>query len=86
MKTLVRTLNSQAYRTIFQTIPQWHAGTNLGMLLQGELGLHTTSDIRKRRESMGLGKPKQVKAPKGPGPDEAILASLEKLATGNIPV
>ena len=79
MKNLVRTLNSQVYRTIYSTYPKWKSGAQFGTLLQGELGLFPTKEVRKRREMLKMTDEKERKAPKT-SVDEAILRSLELIS------
>lgn len=79
-KEIVRLLNTSAYRFMFNTLPKWKQGTNLGVLIQGELGLFPTKEIRKRRKQMGLdAKTAKKSKPKTRGVDYQadILKSLD---------
>jgi hypothetical protein len=79
-KELVRVLNTQAARTIYSTYPKWRSGSQLGTLLQGELGLHPSKEIKERREALGFPIEKKSKQRKAPmTSNEAILRSLELL-------
>ncbi len=53
-KEVVRLINTSAYRFAFNTVPKWKKGTNLGTLIQGELGLFPTKEIRDKRIKWGL--------------------------------
>jgi hypothetical protein len=80
-KELVRVLNTQAARTIYSTYPKWRSGSQIGTLLQGELGLFATEEVRDKRKALGLdtGK-KQTQRPAPRTSNEAVLRSLELLS------
>jgi hypothetical protein len=81
MRELVRTLNVQAARTIYTTYPKWRSGAQIGTLIQGELGLFPTKEVRKQRETLGIAEAKRPKRKASPTSDEAVLRSLDLLRT-----
>ena len=81
MRELVRTLNVQAARTIYTTYPKWRSGAQIGTLIQGELGLFPTKEVRKQRETLGIAEAKRPKRKAPPTSDEAVLRSLDLLRT-----
>ena len=81
MRELVRTLNVQMARTLYTTIPKWRSGAQIGTLIQGELGLFPTKEVRKQRETLGIAEAKRPKRKASPTSDEAVLRSLDLLRT-----
>tara|TARA_R100000278_G_scaffold21210_1_gene20102 strand:+ start:15349 stop:18195 length:2847 start_codon:yes stop_codon:yes gene_type:complete len=53
LELLVRGLNTQAGRTIYDTIPKLRKGVNPFILLQSELGLWSNNEIKERRKWLG---------------------------------
>ena len=49
-RKLLSTLNTQAARAVYSTYPKWREGTNLGVLMQSELGLFPDKDTREIRD------------------------------------
>jgi len=89
--SLLRILNTQTYRFVNTTLPKMRDGVNLGVVVQGELGLFPDAEIRKKREAIGnssigkkLGLQSQKKAKKKSKAqvnyDEDILKSLDFLS------
>ena len=78
-KDLVRMLNTQAARAIYSTYPKWRNGSQMGTLLQGELGLFPTKEVRERRIALGIEKPKPLQRKAPMTSNEAVLRSLELL-------
>ena len=84
-RKLLSTLNSQAARTAYSTYPKWREGTNLVVLVQGELGLFPNKEVRHNRQRLNsiapwIG-PKDVRnttAPRQLSPEE-----LKKQRMGN---
>ena len=83
VEEVVRLINTQGHRLIYNTIPKWSQGVNLGVLIQGELGLFPNEDIKKKRKFIGLDKKKSKKKESKKAEvydyNKAILDSLSRM-------
>jgi hypothetical protein len=79
---VMRLINTQGHRLVYSTIPKWSEGVNLGVLLEGELGLFPNEKQKATRKMIGLdSKKNKPKKKKDTSPDynKAILDSLKAM-------